>query len=143
MEPNTSCLSCNLCSCKVDGIAYKTACRHIFCNFCAKKSFENDSFCPTCRSNLTSGEVTEVNIGIASVPLAETLFQNALQNTSWDKIVDNLNRISSTVTEVSQFVAEQLYLQSQQYKREKDKSVNELNTLNSHMVNRICPTMNL
>src|SRR5688572_29352282 len=107
-----ACLACNLCFCKVDGIAYRSVCKHFFCPACAKKSFQNDSFCPICKSNLTSGEVVEVNIGIPNMSLMDALFQNALQNTAWDKIIENLNRSAHAIADVTCFVTEQLHMES-------------------------------
>ncbi len=127
-------ISCNHCACSVDGIAYRTVCKHFFCPPCAKKSFQNDSYCPICRSCLNTGDVVEVNIGISNISLVDVLFQNALQNTSWDKIMENINKSSLAVTEVSQFMIEQLYFQSLHNNEDKNKLFGEVQAQNAQIV---------
>lgn len=101
-------LLCNSCQCTVDGIAYRTRCYHFYCPTCAKNAFQNDSFCPICNSSLNENDVNEVTIGIPSVTLMDSLFQNALQSGSWDRINDNLQQISLGVMELTRFVTSQL-----------------------------------
>jgi hypothetical protein len=83
---------------------------------------------------LTSGEVLEVNIGIPNVSLSDALFQNALQNTSWNKIIDNLNKSAFAVAEVTRFVTEQLYMESHHNNQDKGKLVHEMQMQHSQMV---------
>jgi hypothetical protein len=83
---------------------------------------------------LTSGEVTEVNIGIPNVSLVDALFQNALQNTSWEKIIENLNLTAFAVADVTRFVTEQLYMESHHNNQDKSKLVHEMQMQNTQLV---------
>jgi len=103
-------LLCNLCHCEADGIAYRASCRHFFCPKCARKSFQSDTFCPICSHSLGNGDVVELTIGMpnSGSSFVDVLFQNALQNTSWDSILTNVERISAGVVELNTFIFSQL-----------------------------------
>ncbi len=101
---------------------------------CARKSFQNDSYCPICHLCLNTGDVMEVNIGMSNNSLVDVLFQNALQNTSWDKIMENINKSSLAVTEVSQFMIEQLYFKTQHNNKDKNKLLGEVQAQNPRTV---------
>jgi hypothetical protein len=128
------CLSCNICHNFVDGIAYRTSCAHFFCPPCAKTSFQNDSFCPVCNCNLSNGDVVELTIGIPSVPLMDSLFQNALQNTSWEKIVNNIDRISLGVIELNKFITSQLFIEITNSARIQAQQLRDIQSQSNHLV---------
>jgi predicted RNA-binding Zn-ribbon protein involved in translation (DUF1610 family) len=105
-------ITCNSCDATVDGIAYKTRCNHLFCPSCAKAAFQRSSFCPLCSTNLVKGEVDEVNIGVASLPLMNCLYQNAFRECSWESAIHNVHEIREGTDEVIDFLMAQLSLRN-------------------------------
>jgi hypothetical protein len=100
---------CNICRSGVDGIAYKTFCKHFFCPGCAKSSFQGDCTCPVCKYSLKIGDVQEISIGIDTVDLLDTLYQVLFQNTNWESVIEQCNLVSHAAAEVTQFANYQLH----------------------------------
>jgi hypothetical protein len=103
-------LVCNICQCGVDGIAFRTTCRHFYCPPCAKSTFGNSCKCAICCTRLTDTDVVETTIGIAisEESIAASLFQAVLQTTSFAQMNQRLQRISMGVNELHGFVLTQV-----------------------------------
>ncbi len=60
---------CNLCLSKVQGQAYRTACRHLYCETCAFTHFSSQRTCAVCESPLSEDGVIDLCIGkVKNVP---------------------------------------------------------------------------
>jgi hypothetical protein len=105
-------LTCNSCGGSLDGNCYRTKCQHLYCEACAGRAFSKGTLCSICGSKLHEGEVREVMIGIAPLPLLDSLFQTAFQTTNWQAILENSFHIMSGAIEVSLFIQHQLFLES-------------------------------
>lgn len=102
-------LLCNSCHSKVDGIAYRTSCFHLFCPSCAKQIFSDGFTCNICTSVLSKGDVREVVIGAPSNPdISDAFYQMAIASTSFESITQNLQRIRHVMANIEQFVTIQL-----------------------------------
>ena len=104
-------ICCNSCEISLKGNCYRTKCQHLLCESCACRSFSQGSLCEICGLKLHEGEVREVLIGIAPLPLQDSMFQTAFQTTSWVAILDNSLKVLSSSIEVSLFVQNQLLLE--------------------------------
>lgn len=129
-------LLCNICNGAVDGIAYKANCRHLFCPQCAKKSFQHDTVCPICSQTLGNGDVVELNIGMpnSGISVVDILFQNAMQSTSWESILMNVERISAGMLELHTFLYSQLCVEINRTSKCSASLQKELNQQNQQLV---------
>lgn len=105
-------LICNNCYNHVDGIAYLTSCNHFYCPDCTKSIFQNSFYCPVCHFCLQKQDLREIMIGIEINNSKEFLFQNILQNTSWNNIIENFKQCSLAMTDIQSFISSQLLLQN-------------------------------
>lgn len=104
-----SILSCNLCSIQVDGIAYRTTCRHLLCPNCSRESFEVGCHCPICDKKLTTADVKEIMIGIKGVDFTENTFQYIFQKSNdWIDIIENNQQVALEAANISSFLFTQL-----------------------------------
>lgn len=102
-------VSCNRCHSSVDGIAYRTACFHLFCPTCAKESFADGVTCSVCSTVLSKGDVKEVTIGVTSqLNAADVLFQLAYSDPQAEGLIANLHQIRMASADIEQFICTQL-----------------------------------
>lgn len=107
-------IKCNQClACPSAGPCFRTACRHLLCEKCAKEAFTSHSYCPSCNTQLRPQDVVEFLIGVPPVGLHETIFQIALQDTAFEAIVENCNKVMQYVTELMAFVQSQILMEQQ------------------------------
>lgn len=111
---NMSKIMCNVCRFEVDGVAFRTRCKHFYCPKCAKQTFQNSSQCAICRTNLSEECVKEITVGISVSDDAFTnsLFQNVLQDSSWEHIHEHLLQMQKGYQDVLDFTTTQLIIAS-------------------------------
>jgi len=111
-------LVCNSCRHEVDGIAFRTSCGHFYCPKCAQQTFQSSSQCSICGAHLTEKSVKEVTVGIPVFEdtFSSCLFQNVLQNPSWENMKVNIQAAQAQYQELLHFTTTQLILSSTQAK---------------------------
>lgn len=120
-------LSCNCCNSSVEGIAWKTTCKHFFCPDCAHKSFQNANICPICSKVLALSDVQELNVGIVTSNLSDMMYQSVLQNSSFDFIASQSIQLQQLAFELNEFVHTQTTFEIERRSVEKDLCIEELN----------------
>ena len=107
---------CNIegCACTLEGKCYKTSCGHLFCEPCAYKSFSNDTVCPICRAVLCDGEVVEILLGVKTGSVARHLYQSIFETNKFVDVINNVQKVLHTTTEVAVWIQRQLLFHSNQ-----------------------------
>lgn len=133
-------LSCNVCSSKVDGIAYRTSCRHLLCPSCSRESFEVGCRCPVCDMKLSTADVKEVMIGIKeSVEFTDNAFQYIFKGTDWIDIIENNQQVALEVANISTFLFTQLGSEVLKANDNHCSSIEKINSLKTEWVRIFIP----
>jgi len=107
-------IKCNNCwTSPSAGPAYRTTCRHLLCDKCAKEAFTSHCYCPVCNAQLRAQDVTEFLVGVPPIGMHETIFQIAFQDLDWNAVTDNTTKVAFCMTELASFVQSQLLLEQQ------------------------------
>jgi hypothetical protein len=131
-------LSCNSCQNAIEGISYRTTCRHLYCPGCAKETFGTGHTCSICDTVLSHGDVCEIVTGInIQSTLLDKLFQLALQDTNWNNILDNVHRMSLAMADLSLFLSSQLCLRNEQEEHDKTNLRKDYDTLENKLVRQL------
>lgn len=107
-------IKCNQCSTAPSaGPSFRTSCRHLLCDKCAKDAFTSHCYCPICSTQLRPQDVIEFLVGVPPIGMHETIFQIAFQDAALEAVVDNSNRVMQCATELMAFVHSQLLMEQQ------------------------------
>jgi hypothetical protein len=107
-------IKCNQCSVAPSaGPYFRTSCRHLLCDKCAKDAFTSHCYCPICNTQLRPQDVIEFLAGVPPIGMHETIFQIAFQDVAFEAVVDNSNKVMQCATELMAFVQSQLLMELQ------------------------------
>ena len=102
-------LSCNNCGKELNGAAYRSVCKHIFCVGCSKDAFGAGCVCPTCKATLKVGDVVECSVGVEPpTSLKQSVYGHILQQPEWSGIAANMQVMNEAVTDACDFVVHQV-----------------------------------
>jgi hypothetical protein len=102
-------LTCNICQRVVEGIAFRTTCRHYFCPACCQQG--GGCRCPICSIALNAHDMREFVVGMEPplFPL-DSVFQSILHSPNWMSILDSQKQFALGLIEFNEFINTQLAL---------------------------------